>query len=486
MFSKIIGLEWKSFLRSSNFKKGIAMKIFIAFFALYFIVCFSVLGASSYFLVAKKVPNTDPLLTICNYIVLWFLFDLLLRFFMQKLPVLNIKTFMVLPFKKETIVHYLLLKSGFSAFNLLPLFFFIPFSIVLLFKGYAGLNVFAWLLSMLLMVLLNNFINFIINRSNVYFYSILGVLITCITLHRFGIFDVVTPIGAFYFGMYKQPLLLLVPIVLLVVFYTINFRHFLNKFYLDDAVFAKKQKTVSSTEFTWLNKFGDVAPFLKNDIKLIWRNKRPKSLLTMSSLMLFYGLLFFTNPIYGESMQFFAAIFITGIFLINFGQLIPAWDSAYFNMLMSQNISMYQYLNSKRILLLFSVVLLTLLSLPYFYFGWQIGVLLIVGGVYNAGLNLPVLLLVCAYNKKRIDLSKGAIMNHEGMGVAQWLLILPLAGVPIIVFSLIQYVTNFNTAVLILFVLGLAGLFFQKYFISKIVVLFKKRKYATIIGFQQK
>ncbi len=107
---------------------------------------------------AKKVPNTDPLLTICNYIVLWFLFDLLLRFFMQKLPVLNIKTFMVLPFKKETIVHYLLLKSGFSAFNLLPLFFFIPFSIVLLFKGYAGFNVFAWLLSMLLMVLLNNFV----------------------------------------------------------------------------------------------------------------------------------------------------------------------------------------------------------------------------------------------------------------------------------------------------------------------------------------
>jgi hypothetical protein len=187
-----------------------------------------------------------------------------------------------------------------------------------------------------------------------------------------------------------------------------------------------------------------------------------------------------------DQCNFFAAIFITGIFLINFGQLIPAWDSAYFNLLMSQNISMYQYLNSKRILLLFSVVLLTLLSLPYFYFGWQIGVLLIVGGVYNAGVNLSFLLLICAYNKKRIDLSKGAMMNYEGMGVAQWLLILPLVGMPIIVFSLIKYVTNFNTAALILFVLGLAGLFFQKYFMSKIVVLFKKRKYATIIGFQQK
>jgi hypothetical protein len=486
MFSKIIGLEWKSFLRSSSVKKGITMKILIAFLALYFIVCFSFLGASSYFLVAKTVPNIDPLQTICNFMVLWFVFDLLFRFFMQKLPVLDIKTFMVLPIKKHTIVHYLLLKSGFSLFNIFPLFFFLPFSLVLLFKGYAALNVFAWLLSMLLLVLLNNFVNFMINRSNVYFYSILGVLITCVALHRFDFLDVVTPIGAFYFGMYKQPLLFLFPVVLLVVFYKINFQHFLNKFYLDDAVFAKKQKTVPSTEFTWLNKFGDVAPFLKNDIKLIWRNKRPKSLLTMSSLMLFYGLVFFTNPIYEGSMQFFAAIFITGIFLINFGQLIPAWDSAYFNLLMSQNISMYQYLNSKRILLLFSVVLLTLLSLPYFYFGWQIGVLLIVGGVYNAGLNLPILLLVCAYNKKRIDLSKGAMMNYEGMGVAQWLLILPLAGMPIIVFLLINYVANFNTAVLILFVLGLAGLFFQKYFMSKIVVLFKKRKYATIIGFQQK
>ena len=486
MFSKIIDLEWKSFLRSSSFKKGIAMKILIVLLVLYFIVCFSVLGASSYFLVAKTVPNTDPLLTICNYIVLWFLFDLLLRFFMQKLPVLNIKTFMVLPIKKDTIVHYLLLKSGFSAFNLLPLFFFLPFSLVLLFKGYAGLNVFAWLLSMLLMVLLNNFINFIINRSNVYFYSILGVLITCVALHRLDFFDVVTPVGAFYFGMYKQPLLLLIPVVLIVFFYTVNFCHFLNKFYLDDAAFAKKQNLVSSTEFTWLDRFGDVAPFLKNDLKLIWRNKRPKSLLTMSFLALFYGLVIFTNSIYVETMHIFAAIFITGIFLINFGQLIPAWDSAYFNMLMSQNISMHQYLNSKRILLFFSIVLLTLLSLPYFYFGWKIGVLLIVGGVYNAGVNLPLLLLICSYNRKRIDLSKGAMMNYEGMGVAQWLMVLPLVVFPIVVFSFVNYILDFNTAIIVLFVLGLSALFFQKYFISKIVGLFKKHKYATIIGFQQK
>jgi len=489
VFTRILKLEWKSFFRSANFTKGIAIKIFLAFFALYLIALFIGLGVGAYFFVANAVPTVDPLLTVCRCVVIWFLADLLLRFFAQKLPVLNSKALMVIPVKKKTIIHYLLLKSNVSAFNIIPLFFLLPFSVVLLVKGYAVANVLFWLLSMVVLIQVNNFINFIINKSNLYFYVIFSVLATGVSLQYFNFYDVVTPVGDLYFSLYKQPFSVLVPLSLLVLFYVVNFKHFLQHFYLDDGVLSKKEKEVTSSEFLWLNRFGDVAPFLKNDIKLIWRNKRPRMTVIMSLVMLFYGLIFFTNPMYVEGnsvILVFASIFITGMFLMNFGQFVPAWDSAYFNLLMSQNISMRQYLNSKRILLLLSIGLLTILSVPYFYFGWKIGLLLLVGGVYNAGFNIPVLLYLCTFNKKRIDLEKSAMMNYQGMGFAQWLMIVPMMLVPMGIFGLVNYLVSFSIAVGVLFCLGVIGLVFQNYIFSKLVNVFKKRKYVMVIGFQQK
>jgi len=70
----------------------------------------------------------------------------------------------------------------------------------------------------------------------------------------------------------------------------------------------------------------------------------------MSFLFIFYGLLFFTNSIEAynnPAMHVFAGIFVSGGFLFTFGQFVPSWDSAYYPLMMSQNISYRQYLTSK-------------------------------------------------------------------------------------------------------------------------------------------
>jgi hypothetical protein len=49
-------------------------------------------------------------------------------------------------------------------------------------------------------------------------------------------------------------------------------------------------------------------------------------------MFLFYGFLFFTNSIEAYNnpiMHIFAGIFVSGGFLITFGQFVPSWDSAY-------------------------------------------------------------------------------------------------------------------------------------------------------------
>ena len=93
--------------------------------------------------------EVDPLVIVNNFIIFWFLFDLMIRYFMQQMPVMNIKPLMIVPIKQKTIIHFLLGKTTISFFNFLPVFIFIPFCIVLLAHGYSPINVICWFISVM-------------------------------------------------------------------------------------------------------------------------------------------------------------------------------------------------------------------------------------------------------------------------------------------------------------------------------------------------
>jgi hypothetical protein len=141
MIKQFLSLEWKQFSRASYFQKGIAIKILLFFAALYFGGIAVFLGAGIFFILKKAIPDTDPIVIANNFLIYWVLFDLVIRFFMQQLPVMNIKPLMTIPIKRNTIVHYLLGKTTLSFFNIIAILLFLPFCIVLLVKGYAVLYV---------------------------------------------------------------------------------------------------------------------------------------------------------------------------------------------------------------------------------------------------------------------------------------------------------------------------------------------------------
>ena len=160
MIKRFLSLEWKQFSRASYFQKGIAIKILLFLAALYFGGIAVFLGVGIFFILKKVVPDVDPIETVNNFLIYWVLFDLLIRFFMQQLPVMNIKPLMAIPIKRKTIVHYLLGKTTLSFFNIITILLFAPFCIVLLVKGYAVLNVVCWFFSIIFITLSVNFLNF--------------------------------------------------------------------------------------------------------------------------------------------------------------------------------------------------------------------------------------------------------------------------------------------------------------------------------------
>ena len=84
MFKRFIALEWKQFSRSSYFQKGIAIKILLALGALYFIGMAAFMGVAGYFGLQKVMPDKDPITVVNNFVIYWFLADMVFRYFLSR------------------------------------------------------------------------------------------------------------------------------------------------------------------------------------------------------------------------------------------------------------------------------------------------------------------------------------------------------------------------------------------------------------------
>ncbi len=488
MIKHFFNLEWKQFFRSSYWQKSIATNLVLVFFALYMLASFMFLGIALYKVLEKYFPDASPLHVFNSMLGFWFLFELIFRYFMQSLPVMNIKPLLNLPIKKSKVAHYTLQKSAISFFNILPMVLIIPFGMMLVKNGQPISGIVAWEFSILCLTLFLNYTNFIINKKNSAFVILVIALSLLIALKQFQIFDISPIIGNAFDAIVEQPFLAVIPLAAMLGAYFINFKELIANLYLDQAV-SKKIKEANTRDLSWANRFGDVAPFIKNDIRLIWRNKRPKMVFLMSFLFLFYGLIFFRNSKIIEampSMLIFVSIFITGMFTMNFGQYIPAWDSAYYPMLMSQNIRYRKFLDSKWYLTTIMTLVLLVLSIPYVYFGWNILLLIFVGAIFNIGFNSLFVLFAGAFNRKRIDLERSAFANYQGTSATQFLMIIPIIGVPMLLYAVFNKFFGFNAGVIAIAAVGIFGILFRNFFMNKIEQLYINNKYKTINAFSQK
>jgi hypothetical protein len=484
MISHFLKLEWKQFIRSASFGKSLGLKILMGFFALYFILSFLTIGIGGYFILKKIFPESDPLQIVNSYLLFAILGDLIFRYLMQKLPIMNIKPMLTLQIKKSTLVHYVLGKSSFSFFNILGLFFYIPFALVLIKEGYNVAGVLGWLLTMILIIQSANFLNFIINKNNIAFAILSLILISLIGLQKFDIVDVVGFGGPIFDAIYANPIYSLFGVVVLISLYQLNYKQLNSQVYLDAAVSVKVEEA-NTSDLTWANKLGDVAPFIKNDIRLIWRNKRTKTVFLMSFLFLFYGLFFFTQKTYLEmpAMLMFAALFVTGGFTLNYGQFIPAWDSAHYKMLMSQSFKYRKFLESKWVLMVAMTTILYFLSFPYLYFGTDIFLMITAGAVFNIGFNSLFLLYSGSFNRKKIDLTKSGFGNTQGTSATQFLIIVPLMLLPMLLFWVFNKFVGHNTGFIVVATIGIISLLLKNYALNFIEKKYIKDKYAMINAF---
>jgi len=485
MFLRFIYLEWKAFLRSASFGTSLAMRILMGFLIAYFTLLFLVLGIGGFY--ALKKMNLDPLVTINKFLVYYFLFDLAFRLMLQKIPVLNIRPLLVLPIKRPTIVHFSLGKTALSFFNILHAFLFIPLSVVLIYEGYDVASVVYWHLGVFALVYINNFLNIILSNKDQLFGIFLAILAVLGGLQYYGYFDVTVYSAPFFEALFHSVGVFLIPLVILGLLYYYTFVYFKNELYLD-AGLAVKGEIAKTEDLTWLNQFGTLGTFLKNDIKLIKRNKRSKTTVLMSVLFLFYGLIFFGNPTQPQVMYIFAGIFVSGGFLFTFGQFVPSWDSSYYQLMMTQNIPYRGYLNSKWWLIVIATFASTILASFYLYFGWQVYLTIVAGAIYNIGINSHLVLLGGAFTKTPIDLtqSQGAFGDKKAFNVNTMLLSIPKLVLPLLLYGLGKYFGGQELGLGLVALAGVIGFAMRNWVFLQIEKIYKREKYKTIAAYKQK
>jgi hypothetical protein len=154
-------------------------------------------------------------------------------------------------------------------------------------------------------------------------------------------------------------------------------------------------------------------------------------------------------------------------------------------MLMSQNIKYEQYLKSKYTLMILSVIIMFVLSIPYVYFGWKILAAHFAAAIYNIGVNSYVIMLGGSFNRKKIDLNQRAAFNYQGTGAVQWIIGIPLMILPAAIFGLTSFFINFQVGLFALAFLGLLGIVFHQKLMKLITQKYLDSKYKMIDAFSQ-
>lgn len=488
MIQKFLYLEWKAFFRSASFATNLALKILMGFVAVYFILIFLALGIGVFYILKKM--NLDPIVTVNKFMIYYVLMDLIVRFMLQKIPVMNIRPMLVFPIKKSTIVHFSLGKTILSFFNLVHGFFLIPFSVVLIIEGSDVLSVLLWFTAVYSLLYINNFINIILSNKDNLFGIFLAIVATLGGLHYYGYFNITDYSAPFFNAIFNTYWAFAIPVVALIVLYYATFQYFKKNLYLD-AGLSSKHDIAKTEDLTWLNQFGTIGTFLKNDIKLIKRNKRSKTTVGLSVMFLFYGLLFFTNSIEAYNnpiMHIFAGIFVSGGFLITFGQFVPSWDSSYYQLMMTQNIPYKGYLSSKWWLMVIATIVTTTIASFYLYFGVHVYLTIVVGAIYNIGVNSHLVLLGGAYTKTPIDLSsgKGAFGDKKAFNIKTMLISIPQLGLPVLLYWIGSKYGNPTIGLALVAAVGVLGFAFKDKAFSLIEKIYKSEKYATIAAYKQK
>jgi len=491
MILTLLSHQWKSFWRGRNAGTGLAVQIFIGLLIAYLLASLLAVGLGLGHVLQKIYPQQDVVPIFCGFILYYFSFDIIFRFTIQELPVLTVQPYLGQNIRRRQLVGFLNIRALFHFLNLVPLLLFLPFACTRMAAGYGAAAAMIFIISIVSLTIFNNFLILYIKRRTIvnswWLIGFFVAIVAFISLDYFNIISLRKWSADAFISLLRQPALVFIPMVLGLAAWFNNYRFLLGNLYLDEGTKTEKEK--SSREYTWLQQLGLSGELVALDLKLMLRNQRPKYIVRMSVFFLAYGFIFYDSKNLADPhliVLLFPALFMTGIFIMNYGQFLLSWHSGYFDGLMSSNISIPALIRSKFMLYnAVSTAAFIIISL-YGLISWKLLVVQLAAWLYNIGVNSVLSIYLATFNYKAIDLTRKATFNFQGIGAVQWLYAIFLILVPYLVYWPLARFVNPWTGYAVVGGIGLISLLLQGYWVEVLTRQFHQRKYLMLSGFREK
>lgn len=485
---KLLIHQWKEKIRSPFWQKSIILNIVLGILGLYLMLNILAIGFFADKIIHSIYKDSDVVKVFTGLLFYYYAFDLIFRFLFQQLPTLSVQPYLTLPVKKSTLLNYPLLKTVPDFFNVVALLLILPFFVKVICVTQTLLFCLTWIIIVFSLIATNNFLNFSLKK---YFSKRpLLILLLLVFVGSFLYLDItkVVSFSGFYSSgllyLSNTPFLVILPVAVAVFAYLLAYFLLKRNFYIED---TQSHQRSNSGSFLFLNRFGETGNLMRVEVKMILRNKRPKSLLYISLLFLAYGFIFYRKENLDNYLILtFIGLVLTSMFAINYGQYMFSWESSFFDSYMSNKIEQFKYLKSKYLFFSISSLIMFILTLPYAFISYKIGLINAALLLYNMGISSIVMMFFCTYNTSRIDLGKSQFMNYQGTGITQFLVIIPIMGFPVLVYLGFKYLGIPEYNYYALGIIGATGIVFNKYLIQLVANQFVKRKYKMAVGFRQK
>jgi hypothetical protein len=437
----------------------------------------------------KEIEPTKAFFKILPY---YFFIEFILRYFFDRTPKVEADKYLHLPIPKKTIVQFLLLKSFFSFINLFVILLFAPFIIEVVSEALGNVAAILVVLNLVLLSWTVHWLSVLVKTlENSFNYVMFGLIIVSIIggLDYFDFGFLTTWMGQFLENILPTSITFLILVSIFVLFYRwVSNRYvtFLNADTNQNSLFSLADNSLS-----FLSKYGLTGQIADVEWKLILRHKKSKKMLLSSLFGLLYGFYLYSTRAsnledLNSFMLLFPAIFSTGIFIMNFGQFFLSWNTSHFDFYLNQPSGLSSLIQGKMLIFLFSILVMTILSTPYIYFGGVFLAAAIAVGLFNAGINMHFITLISINNPLPMDINNGSAFNYEGVGCAQYIMGIPFFVVPMVIFSVFKYLIGIWGAIIGLGAIGILGLILFPILANITITKTIRNKYAIGENFRNK
>ncbi|WP_028296411.1 DUF5687 family protein [Olivibacter sitiensis] len=482
--------QWIQFWRSRNKGVGLASQIILGLFMAYLLLIALFLGYALPDILARAFGGQSALRSFNGLLLYYFAIDLILRLQLQELPTLSIVPYLHLRIKKATIVQFLNIKALFSFFNLWPLILFFPFCVSVVYSDLGTMPMIAYMVTLLSLIFFNNYLALYLKRQGTansgYLIGGFASIVAIMLCDYYGLFSLMSLSDGLFRLLANRPYLCVSFVLAAACVFWWNSRYITDNLYEEEMSGSEKEK--SSTDMPFFDRFGQVGDLAALELKLILRHKRSRSTVMTGLIFMAYGFIFYKKEALASDsfgLMLFAALFMTGTLILFYGQFMFAWQSAHFDGLLVNRLSIESFLKAKLLLFTIYTIAVTAIISLYGLISWKILLIQLVAALYNIGFGSIVVLYMATFNYKRLDLSSSSAMNWQGVGASQWLMMLPYLLIPYFIYVPFKIFGNGYWALLALGIFGALMWLMRNFWLGFLVKAFEKKRYKIAEGFRE-